>query len=61
MDARFIPTVWPVAKKVIQLEKFKRDLERYECSGEEGKMIERYKERLKENIAKLERELINEQ
>ena len=60
MDARLIPFVYPVAKKVIQLERFKRELERYENSGEEGVMVERYKARLKENIAKLEKELGNE-
>ncbi len=57
MDARLIPTVFPVAKKVVQLSKFKDELERYENSGEEGKMIERYKQRLRENIQKLEKEL----
>jgi len=59
MNARLIPEVLPVAQKVVQLTRFKNELERYENSGEEGKMIERYKQRLRENINKLEKELEN--
>lgn len=63
MDARLIPTVLPVAKKVIQLEGFKSELRRFEdLYGEEGgnPIIQRRMARLKENIAKLEKELGNE-
>ena len=56
MNARLISEVLPVAQKVIQLARFRDELERYENSGEEGKMIKRYKQRLKENIQKLEKE-----
>lgn len=57
MDARLIPVVLPVAKKVVQLEQFKKELERAEGCGEESKQLERYKTRLRENITKLEKEL----
>jgi len=60
MDARLIPTVLPVAKKVIQLAGFKEELKRFEdLYGEEGgsMIIQRRMARLKENIAKLEKEL----
>jgi len=71
MDARLIPVVLPVAKKVIQLQKFKEELKRVseildsQYSSEDddytlkyrAKTMNRYKERLAENIAKLEKEL----
>jgi hypothetical protein len=57
MDARLIPTVLPVAKKVIQLKKMKEEFERVDNCVEITKKITRYKERLAENIAKLEKEL----
>ena len=57
MDARLIPTVLPVIKKVIELERFRQELQRVEGCGEESKKIERLKQRLKENIQQLEREL----
>jgi len=57
MDARLIPVVLPVAKKVIQLKKLKEEFERIDNCGEVTKKIARYKERLTENIAKLEKEL----
>ena len=58
MDARLIPTVLPVAKKVIQLEGFKQELKRFESLGfNEDPMIIRRKSRLIENISKLKKEL----
>ena len=57
MNARLIPEILPIAQKVVQLTRFRNELERYENSGEEGKMIKRYKQRLRENIQKLEKEL----
>lgn len=57
MDARLIPTVLPVAKKLVQLQKSKEALTRAEESSETGVKFERYKTRLKENIEKLEKEL----
>lgn len=57
MDARLIPTVLPVAKKIIQLQRFKDDLERTEGCGEENPKIERLKQRLRESIQRLEKEL----
>jgi len=60
MDARLIPTVLPVAKKIIQLEGFKAELRRFrDLYGEEGgnQIIQRRMARLIENIAKLEKEL----
>ena len=57
MDARLIPVVLPVAKKVIQLKKMKEEFERIDNCDEVSKKIARYKERLAENIEKLEKEL----
>ena len=58
MDARLIPTVLPVAKKVIQLEGFKKELKRFDSLGfNENPMIIRRKSRLIENIKRLEKEL----
>jgi hypothetical protein len=57
MDARLIPVVLPVAKKVIQLKKMKEEFERVDNCGEVSKKLIRYKERLSENIKKLEKEL----
>ena len=57
MDARLIPVVLPVAKKVIQLKKLKEEFERVDNYGEISPKIMRYKERLSENIIKLEKEL----
>lgn len=57
MDARLIPTILPVAKKIIQLEGFKQELERFENQNNCTPFIERRKLRLKENIVKLEKEL----
>jgi len=57
MDARLISVVLPVAKKVIQLKKMKEEFERVDNCGEVSQKIARYKERLAENIEKLEKEL----
>lgn len=57
MDARLIPVVLPVIKKVIQLKKMKEELERVDNCDIVSKKIERYKERLSYNIEKLEKEL----
>jgi hypothetical protein len=57
MDARLIPSVFPAVKKVIQLEGFKQELKRFENQDDCTPFIERRKIRLKENIAKLEKEL----
>lgn len=58
MDARLIPTIFPVVKKVIQLEGFKQELMRFENFYEKNNVIiERRILRLKENIVKLEKEL----
>lgn len=61
MDARLIPTILPVAKKVIQLEGFKQELRRFENQDGYNPFIERRVRRLKENITKLEKELGYEQ
>jgi hypothetical protein len=57
VDARLIPVVLPVIKKVIQLKKMKEELERVDNCDIVSKKIERYKERLSYNIEKLEKEL----
>lgn len=57
MDARLIPVVLPAAKRILQLVGFKQELERFENQDDCNPFVERRKLRLKENIAKLEKEL----
>jgi len=58
MDAHLIPTVLPVAKKIVKLMNLKKELEQMEMSENEGlPMAERYKNRLLEQIERLEKEL----
>lgn len=75
MDARLIPLVLPIAKKVHKLEHLKEEFKRvdillnfkypeYDDSLDtkiHRKPLIRYLERLAENISKLEKELYHEQ